>query len=165
MRAKTIVTAGLLAFVAASIVALIIEQSSSGGDSQCSQPAGPHVVTRNTPEPESDKVVVYYFHGMRRCPTCLRIEAYAREALESGFGDALRSGKLQWRAINVDDRENRHYIQDYALVSKSLIASAVKNGRQKQWKDLQQIWELVGDKEAFLRYLQQEVRKYLEELR
>ena len=162
MRAKTIVTAGLLAFVAASIVTLIIKETRSGRDSQrLPQQARTYVVKRDTGHVQPHKVVVYYFHGTKRCPTCRKIEAYAHEALESGFRDALRSGKLQWRVINVDKPENTHYVQDYALVSKSLVVADVQNGRQKQWKNLQCIWELVGDKEAFLRYVQQEVREYL----
>jgi len=119
------------------------------------------MVTRDTRGVQPHKVIIYYFHGTSRCPTCLRIEAFAREALESGLGALLGSGKLEWRVVNVDKPENTHYAQDYALVSKSLVVAEVEYGRQKRWKNLQRIWELVGDKEAFLQYVQKEVKKYL----
>jgi len=41
------------------------------------------------------QVVVYYFHGTMRCPTCYKLEQYSKEAIETNFKDALASGKLE----------------------------------------------------------------------
>jgi hypothetical protein len=52
---------------------------------------------------ESADVVLYYFHGSRRCNTCRTIESFAREAVEGRYRDALRTGTLRWAALNVDE--------------------------------------------------------------
>jgi hypothetical protein len=38
----------------------------------------------------------------------------------------------------------------------------MKDGKQAEWKNLSRVWELVRRKDAFLRYVQDEVRAYLE---
>jgi hypothetical protein len=38
----------------------------------------------------------------------------------------------------------------------------VVDGRQVRWKNLGRIWELLGDEAAFARYVEDEVRQYLE---
>ncbi len=43
-----------------------------------------------TGQVEPDKVVVYYFYGTARCDSCMKIEAYTKEAIESGFPEALK---------------------------------------------------------------------------
>ena len=102
MKPKTVVTAALLLFVASSVVYLVVKETggkpeqnsaqsgttaSPTGQGRTAQPA----VTVET-ETADSKVVVYYFHGNVRCMTCRTIEAYAKEAIESGLGDALKDG-------------------------------------------------------------------------
>jgi len=41
-----------------------------------------------------DAVTAYYFHGTFRCPTCHKLEKYAKEAIENNFKNDLTSGKL-----------------------------------------------------------------------
>ncbi len=48
---------------------------------------------RTSGQDESDKVVVYYFYSTARCDSCMKIEAYTKEAIDSGFPEALKEGK------------------------------------------------------------------------
>src|SRR4030042_183035 len=77
-----------------------------------------------------DKVIACYFHGSFRCYTCTNMEKYSREALEANFKDALASGRLEFRAVNVEERGNEHFAKDYQLYTKSLILSLVKDGKE-----------------------------------
>ena len=65
------------------------------------------------------------------------------------------------RIVNYEDAENRHYIKDYKLVSKSLILVNVVDGKQTEWTNLKLVWQLVKNKEAFLNYVRGEVKNYL----
>jgi hypothetical protein len=98
------------------------------------------------------------FHGTRRCPSCMKIEAYSQEAVQTGFAEDLKAGKMEWLVINTDESPNEHYEKDYQLYTKSLILSRVENGKETKWKNLEKVWELLGDKEAFIKYVQDEVR-------
>ena len=114
------------------------------------------------PQAASPKVIAYYFHTTYRCVTCRTIEAFSREAIEQGFAQALKDGKLDFRVVNVEERANQHFVREYQLFTKSLILVKMKDGKQAEWKNLSRVWELVRRKDAFLRYVQDEVRAYLE---
>jgi hypothetical protein len=171
MKAKSILGTWLLAFVAVSGVLLVVkdvrERSQPGTVSEGSMvmaASAPLQAGEGNPAQtkKPPKVIAYYFHTTFRCITCRTIEAFSREAIEQGFAQALKDGKLDFRAVNVEERENRHFIQDYRLFTRSLILVKMKDGKQAEWKNLSRVWELVRRKDAFLRYVQDEVRAYLE---
>jgi hypothetical protein len=114
-----------------------------------------------SPVPAPHKVVAYYFHTNARCSTCVKIEQYSHEAIEQGFANELKNGTLEMRVVNYEQPENRHFMQDYKLVSKSLILVNMVNGKQTKWMNLKMVWQLTGHKNAFLNYVRQEVRGYL----
>lgn len=134
-------------------------------NSPCSQTNNPAPVPGQPSQPEagkpSRKVVVYYFHGNFRCSTCRTIEAYSREAVQTGFSEALKSGLLEWKVVNVEETANRHFIQDYQLYTKSLVLVKMDGDKQLEWKNLGRVWELVKDKPAFVKYVQDEIPGYL----
>lgn len=107
------------------------------------------------------KVIAYYFHTNTRCSTCVKIEQYSHEAIEQGFPNELKNGTLEMRVVNYEQPENRHFIQDYKLVSKSLVLVNLTNGQQTRWTNLKLVWQLTGRKDAFLNYVRKEVRSYL----
>ncbi len=107
------------------------------------------------------KVIAYYFHTNTRCSTCVKIEQFSHEAIEQGFPNELKNGTLEMRVVNYEDPMNRHFIQDYKLVSKSLVLVSMVNGKQTKWTNLKMVWQLTGHKEAFLNYVRKEVRGYL----
>lgn len=114
-------------------------------------------------KPSNSKVVAYYFHGNYRCPTCHKLEQYSREAIESNFKNELALGKLAFVAVNIDEKGNEHYGNDYQLYTKSLILSLVKDGKEIKWKNMDKIWEYVGNKERFIDYVKSGVTDFLKE--
>ena len=106
-------------------------------------------------------LVVTYFHTTFRCYTCHKIEEYANDAISSNFGNELKSGKLVWRIINVDEPENKHYIQDYRLYTKSLIVSEMRDGKEVRWKNLPKVWTLIRDKAKFDEYVKTDIKDWL----
>ncbi|MFA4854836.1 MAG: nitrophenyl compound nitroreductase subunit ArsF family protein [Candidatus Omnitrophota bacterium] len=111
----------------------------------------------------SGKVIAYYFHGTMRCPICHKLEQYSKAAIEANFKDALASGKLEFKVINVEDKGNEHYGSDYQLYTKSLILSLVKDGKQIKWINLDKIWEYAGNKQRFIDYVKSGVADFLKE--
>ncbi len=107
-------------------------------------------------------VRVYYFRTDTRCASCRKIEAFTEEAIRSAFAKEIESGRVAWQVVNVDEARNRHFIHDYELYTKSVVVADVVDGGQARWKNLAKIWQLLDDRPAFLRYVQDEVRLYLE---
>ena len=118
---------------------------------------------RTTGTSQNSKVIAYYFHGTFRCTTCRTIEKYSKEAIEHYFANELKNGTLEFKPLNVEDAENRHYIQDYQLFSRSLVISLVKQDKEITWKNLTDVWKLVRDKDKFFQYVKDEVEKFLKE--
>jgi len=109
----------------------------------------------------SDGVVAFYFHGNTRCATCKKIEAYADEAIHSGFVQALDTSALRWRVVNVDEPENRHFVEDFQLVTRSVVLAEYRDHKVVRWKHLDKVWQLVRDKDGFTSYVQSETREFL----
>ena len=105
---------------------------------------------------------VYYFHRTIRCPSCEKIEALAQKAVEEGFAGELASGATTWRVVNIDVPENKHFEVDYQLRMQSVIVSQSRNGKEVRWKNLERVWDLLDDDAGFVRYVQDEIRAYIQ---
>jgi hypothetical protein len=170
VNAKKIIKAALLVFVASSIAFLVYKEvrpeqkEDYQGMTDAIAMSAETTVTPGTElvkQKQAHKVIAYYFHTTYRCPTCLKIEEYTKQAIVEGFSGELKDGSLVWKTVNVEDKENEHFIKDYQLFSKAVVVVDMKDGKQVQWKSLKDIWQLVGKKDAFIRYIQDEVRSYL----
>ncbi|MGB2929232.1 MAG: nitrophenyl compound nitroreductase subunit ArsF family protein [Desulfobacterales bacterium] len=111
---------------------------------------------------ERARIIVYYFHGTYRCPSCTKIEKWSYEAIKHSFLKALKEGRLLWKPVNVDKPENRHFVKEYSLFTKSLIITEVKGEKQTKWKNLDKVWRLLRDQEKFSAYVTQEVKNYMD---
>ena len=103
------------------------------------------------------KIIVYYFHGDARCPTCFMLESLAKSEIETNFADAIKQGTLEWKTINIDTKGNEHYAQDYKLYTKSIIISTQVNNKEASWKNLDKIWQLVHEEPKYRSYIKTEV--------
>ena len=169
MKAKKIVTFALLAFVAVSIGYLVLSNTQAPETTLSNTGIKPPV--NDFPDEKAslvvpiseEKVVAQYFHGTTRCDTCRAIEALTREALGSEFSEELKTGKLELRTINVDEPANGHFVEDYQLSTRTVVIARFKDGKQGEWRRLDQVWQLVGDREAFINYVQSETRSLMEQ--
>jgi len=110
---------------------------------------------------KNNKIIVYYFHGNMRCRTCRTIETLTREAVEDGFSDDLKKGMMELSVINLDKSENSHFVKDYQLLSRSVVVSNLKNGKENNWKRLDRVWELVKNDTSFISYVQKEIHSVM----
>ena len=171
MKSKKALTVILLVFVGCSLGYLIVKES--GVNTVVERPAEEALaaveevpVAAEPPEDKAQqeaerKIVAYYFHGNVRCMTCRKLEAFSREAINTGFAQELQQGRLEWRIVNVDEPTNRHFIEDYQLHTRSLVLVDMHNGKQTRWKNLDKIWQLVRNKQGFFQYVQSEINEYL----
>ncbi len=169
MKIKNVITVVLLIFTAASVSYLIIDEIRGGGggdrvegdstqgDSvEVSSEAG-----QNDPGGAGLRIVAYYFHGTKRCPTCRKIESYTEQAIRTHFNRQIESGSLEYLAVNVDEPQNGHFVYDYELTTKSVIIAEYIDGEQTRWKNLDKVWEYVGSRQVFVDYIRDETGDYL----
>lgn len=108
-----------------------------------------------------DGVVVTYFTTDVRCPSCLKIEALSRETVTTRFPEDFESGRVVFRVVNTDRPENKRFIDDYKLVSKTVIVSRRQGGKELDWVNLQDVWLKLDDPAAFRGYVGDAVKRTL----
>jgi len=108
--------------------------------------------------PGGNMIVATYFHGTIRCPGCLEIERISRTVVERTFPAELSNGALLWQSVDYDLPANGHYMKRYRLPYPSLVLSRIQDGKEREWKVLSRMWDLVGrDQEALASYVQDEL--------
>lgn len=111
----------------------------------------------------SKKFVAFYFNVNFRCTNCKRIEQYSSEAIEKYFMK-LKTERPLFNVINIDLPENKHFIEDYQLYTRSLIIAEFKDGKQVNWENLTKVWDYLNDRDKFYEYVKSEIQKYLEHI-
>lgn len=164
MKAKKILTAVLLVFVAVSVVFAIVKETTKSPPSEQTDVERPAVQKASAPvETSPEKVIVYYFRTNVRCAKCIKFEKYSRKAVVTGFQKALEDGRLEYKIVNIEEPGNKHYVEDYKLYTKSIVVVEMKGDEQVRWNNLDKIWQLVSSEEKFIDYIQEGVRSYLGE--
>jgi hypothetical protein len=108
------------------------------------------------------KYIAYYFFTNKRCGPCTRIEQWSREAVTANFKNELSSGKLQWQGVNLQQAENKHFIQDFQLYSKSVIIAEYKDDKPVRWENLKDVWQLYRDRDKYFDYVADEIKTFME---
>jgi hypothetical protein len=160
MNAKHIIRLALLAVVLGSVAVWGAKEyrKTKAIVDAATKPAPAETV----PAVQGGQVVMTYFLGGTRCPSCVKIEAFTKATAEKDFAAELASGKLVFRIINTDEPANRHYIDDYKLASKMVVISHRVDGKQTEWQAMEKIWDLLDDESAFRTYLGETLHKYLD---
>jgi hypothetical protein len=153
MNAKKLVAAALLIFVAVSM-AILVRRELQESTAEVAAPA--------KDQRPDNALVVYYFHGETRCPTCRNIEDYSHKAVESAFAEELAENIVQWKVVNYEQPENSHFATEYEIVSPTVVLVRTTNGEVADWRNLMRVWELVGDRDAFTEYIQNETRSMID---
>jgi hypothetical protein len=164
MNPGKLLTRALLAFVLLSFGFLALRSVKAAKAWKTPETAQAASAAPESARRASGKIIAYYFHVTVRCTTCRAIESYSKQTIHERFASELASGLLEWRLVNVQLPENRHFINDYRLFTKSLVLVRELERRQKEFKVPNDTWQLVGDKAAMQQYVEKEVRGYLRKL-
>ncbi len=111
-------------------------------------------------EVPADRVIALYFHRTERCDTCQTMGKYAEEAVKKGFAKEVKAGTVAFYYIDYQNRKNAAIKKGYKVTDPALIVAKIVAGKVKEFKDLEEIWDKVDDKEAFLKYVRENVTAY-----
>lgn len=111
------------------------------------------------------KLNVYYLHGSYRCATCMSIERQSKEVAEGEFRKEIGAGKMVYQSLNFEEPDYAHFVTDYSLMTKSLVLSLRKDGKEVKWKNLPDIWSTVHTPDKFREYVAGEIKTMLAEMK
>lgn len=121
--------------------------------------AAPGIPTKA--ETTSNGLIVYYFHSNVRCPTCRSIESQAQETVQTHFASQLSDGKVVWKIVNYEQPSAKSLATKFEIQMPVIVLVKMKDGKTEDWKRLDKVWALVGDKPAFIAYVQGEIEQML----
>jgi hypothetical protein len=113
-------------------------------------------------EAVSDGLLVYYFHSNTRCPTCQSIESQAKETVQIHFASQLGSGQMILKILNYEQPAAKPLALKFDIQMPVVVLAKMKDGQVLDWKRLDKVWALVGDKPAFARYVRGEIEGMLD---
>jgi len=76
----------------------------------------------------SNKVEAYYFHFNARCMTCKTVEAQAKTDIESLYPELVKSGKVSFTSVNLDEAEGKAIGDKVGVNGQTLLL--VKGGQK-----------------------------------
>lgn len=111
--------------------------------------------------PLKDGLMVYYFHGNTRCPTCRAIESQAHEAVDSQFSSQLARGELVWKVLNYEHPSAAELKGRFDIEAPVVVLARMEAGKIRRWKRLDEVWALWDDKPKFIAFVGNEIRQML----
>ena len=145
MELKTAVSVCLISLFSATLVVLIARSLDSqaatrlepqlaehrrGASGLRSQGGLPPAGTLQTKaETVSDGLIVYYFHGNIRCPTCRSIESQAQETVQTHFASQLSNGEMAWKIVNYEQPAAKPLATKFAIQMPVVVLARMKDGR------------------------------------
>jgi hypothetical protein len=108
-------------------------------------------------EGTADALYVYYFHSKFRCPTCREIESLAHDFVQTELAGELNSGQVVWKVVNYEERANAELTKKFNIQMPVVVLAKMQGGQIAQWRSLDGVWGLVGDKAGYAAYLRKEV--------
>ena len=83
---------------------------SANAQCTCSSSSCKPSTVKVTTDNSQNEVIAYYFHSTRRCATCKSVEAVAKEAIKSLYGE-----KVPFKAINIDENKDHPLIKKHKI--------------------------------------------------
>ena len=109
----------------------------------------------------SNGVIVYQFHRRFRCDACYKLEEAINEGLKTHFSEELKAGRLVYRVLDLDAPGTETFEEKYDFFYNTVIVVDVENGKETRFKNLEDVWGMVEEKETVIRFIREHVEEYL----
>ena len=114
-----------------------------------------------TAEAFQDGLIVYYFHGKTRCPTCEAIEAQTYDLVHLDFAEQLQRGEIAWKVMNYEAPESADLKEEFEIIMANVVLAKMKGGKCVDWRRLDKVWALWNDPPAFDEFIRTEIDQML----
>lgn len=119
---------------------------------------------KQTAQNKQNQIEVLDFYGTHRCVTCIAIEENTKYTLETYFSDALKSGKIVFKTIDVDEKANERIAEQFEAAGTALFLNVIKEGNETQI-DLTELAFMDGtEQEVFSKKLKEKIEAELNKI-
>ena len=113
---------------------------------------------------KENTIEVFDFHTTNRCITCKAIESNTQYTLETYFAEELVSGKITFKVVNIDDKENYELAKKFKASGTSLFLNIINPEKEKQIDLTAFAFTYGKKKDVFSERLKNKIEKQLEKL-
>jgi len=78
---------------------------------------------------KADRIEVINFHATQRCVSCTTLGKLSEKTITERFVNEVASGKIIFKSVNVELRENTEIVNLYQASGSSLYINAIKDGK------------------------------------
>ena len=71
-------------------------------------------------EPSQKGIEVIYFFGKQKCSSCVAMEKFAKEAIDSVFPDKIKDGSIVFKSVDINTPEGEKLADLFEVSSSSL---------------------------------------------
>lgn len=108
----------------------------------------------------ADRIEVVHFHGTHQCWSCIAVGEYALKTIKEKFPEEFSSGKIVYKDINGELRENRDIVIKYQAKGSSLFINTIRDGKEHISEDVA-VWRLVNNETQFANYFEGKLKTLL----
>jgi len=109
---------------------------------------------------KADRIEVINFHATQRCVSCTTLGKLSEKTITERFANEVASGKIIFKSVNVELRENTEIVNLYQASGSSLYINAIKDGKNNIVQNVK-VWQYLSDEIAFPNYLETKLRSLL----
>lgn len=97
-----------------------------------------------------NRLEIYAFHGTRQCETCINMKGNTKATLDKYFAEEIKSGKIVYQVIDVDDAKNEKLAEKFEATGTALMVNIVVNGKDSivDWSDF--AFDKANDETVFI---------------
>ncbi|MFA6100662.1 MAG: hypothetical protein WCV67_09715 [Victivallaceae bacterium] len=159
-RIRRIVITFLIVISIAGIIHFTSNKTGGAGAANTTEvapPADGPELKAAAPEPAQNKKIltVYCFTDNQNGKS---YESFVREAVERDFTDGLKSGVIVIKVIDAGSAEK----PPLAVSPPAVVMAASAGGQPAVWRNLDKTGALISDKNAFLNYIRDNIRDFME---
>ena len=146
----------IISIIIITIVALIYSGAKGKENSQISSQSSP------TPQPvmPADKIEVVHFYGTQQCWSCITVGEYALKTIKDKFPEEFTSGKIVYKDIDGELKENQEIVVKYQARGSSLFVNAIRDEQDNIEEDVT-VWRLINSESQFISYFENKLSSLL----
>ena len=109
-------------------------------------------------------IEVFDFHTTNRCVTCKSIESNTKYTLDTYFSDEVKSGKIAFQVVNIDEDDNYELAKKFKASGTSLFLNIISDEKEKKIDLTSFAFTYGKNKDVFSKKLKSKLEKQLEKL-
>lgn len=109
------------------------------------------------------RTIVYYLNPGYNSYISKKMERMSKEALAENFPTNLERGALEFKVVNTSLPENKYFMKHYkiGIGEHRIIFSKLYNFKEVDVLNLDKVWPLSKDENAFKEYITEQVREFV----